>query len=139
MALVALTACGTTMWRQVDAHRIKPREQAFVVTVGHAYLVDVSVTTTDALHGVPIRAWSFAEKRLKLRESDSPDENASRLGWVRRPSTGAPREIAMSDVVYVSQQAPDGRETNAATFAGAVVGVVVVLVVSGFFAFQLVK
>jgi hypothetical protein len=45
----------------------------------------------------------------------------------------------MSDVVYVSQQAPDGRETNAATFAGAVVGVVVVLVVSGFFAFQLVK
>jgi hypothetical protein len=118
MALVALAACGGTMWREADIQRVEPQQHLFVVTTGKAYVLEVAETTNEVLRGTPVRVWSFEPREFVVRETESPDDTAQRLGWTTQSPDGAPREIRIADIRYASTSGPGIRASRVAGGVG---------------------
>lgn len=135
MALLALAACGGTVWREVDVRSVDQREQVFIIVTGKAFVFEVSATTADALQGTALRMWSFEPRAFSVRDTESPDETAHRLGWVPLPPERAPHEIRFADVNYASalgsrsRATPKSVATDVAAFGLVVGGIVVALFV----------
>ena len=102
MALLALAACSSTVWREVDVRRVGYREQVFVVTTGEAFVFEVSAQTADLLEGRAVRWWSFPPAPFTVRENESPDDIARRLGWTPELPEKAPTLIPVANIRYAS-------------------------------------
>ena len=118
VALIALAACGGTVWRDIDVRHVEQRQQVFVIVTGKAFVIEVSETTEQTLRGTAVRMWSFEPRRFSVRESESPDETAHRLGWTALAPGNAPHEIRIADIAHLS--APGSSGGGAKDAAGAV-------------------
>ena len=127
IASLALAACTRTTWREVDVRQVSQRDQVFVVTTGAAYVFEVSAHTGDTLQGKAVRAWSFPSIPFALRETESPDEIARRLGWTPTLAARAPTSIRLADIRYTSSESDGDNASRSAGFLGGLIAALVVI------------
>ena len=137
MVLLALCACGQTMWSETRASKVVRDQRVFVVTNGRAFVVEVTANDGTTLRGRATSAWTFEPVLFRVRAKDTPDTTARRLGWTPLAAEQAPREIAWRDVLYVSSDESSSASDAGAEFAlfivliGAAAGIFVLAVMRG--------
>jgi hypothetical protein len=120
------------VWRDIDVRRVEHRQQVFVIVTGKAFVIEVSEATEHTLRGTAVRMWSFEPRRFSVRESESPDETARRLGWMPLAPGNAPHEIRIADIMHLSAPGTRGRGGDVAGGVAFLAGAVaLILLVTG--------
>src|SRR5262245_26133497 len=105
-AMLALVACGAAGrgWHSVEVSELPENTQRlFVVTTGHAYLLNDASTSSGAVFGNLVTEWRFEPQgAFRVRVEDSPTEIAERYGWTVFPRATTQIDVSLDSVRYAS-------------------------------------
>jgi hypothetical protein len=131
MVMLALCACSRTLWHETDPRRVKRGDQVFVVASGQAAVYEITASDRDSIRGEPVRAWTFEPGRITVRERETPEATARRLGWSPKVPEQAPRELRVDKIAFVSEPREPDQYGPIKTILGAAVFLGVTVLVFG--------